>query len=97
MADTNFVVGKSPTYGGKKKDVGNVPHWVGGGNSYTGPAAGGSFRNQKLQSKPRGSDKKSKSKLAGNTGNGTFRKNDHQVLPMNIQPDTFLNQDFLHR
>lgn len=82
--EASYAVGKSPTYGGKKKDVSSIPHWVGAGNSSAGPTASNCFKNQKPQPKPRGSDKKFKSKFIGNTVNGTFRKNGHQVLALNV-------------
>jgi len=73
-SESNYLVGKAP-YGGKKKDVWNASHMVASGNPSTGTASSSSTRNQK----PRGSDKRFKSRVAGNTGTGASRKNGHQV------------------
>jgi len=101
-SEASYAVGKSPTYGGKKKDVSSIPHWVGAGNSSAGPTASNCFKNQKPQPKQRGSDKKFKSKFIGNTVNGTFRKNGHQVNDSNdpdleyVLPEKWKKENLAH-
>jgi len=77
-SDTNYLVGKLPSHGGKKKDGGklDVSHVPGKMASHAGKKKDGG--------KPRGFDRRCRSKFeGGNAGDGTFRKNGHQVTDCN--------------